>query len=288
MIISTSDELRVEEIIPDTAIDRNGKTPVWAKEALVIPKNHVGHVSVVTSFPDTDLCIEGGMRMFRQMVPRCLISTDEQGLAKVPVVNLSEKDFEIKKGNKVTQGLLFAEMASENNKYAREVNEEPVTGDEVVSDLTADQVEQVLPLLNEYKDLVARNLRQVGRTYLTDMKLVLKDDRPVVYRPYRLSYNEREQVRDIIDELQDADVVEESVSPYASPILSVKKRDGTVRMCVDYRELNKKTMLDKYPLPRIDDQLDQLHGNIYFTSLDLFSGYYQVPINDAKTRSLCL
>lgn len=179
MIISTPDELRVEEIVPDTATDRNGKTPVWAKEVLVIPKNHVGHFSVVTSFPDTDLCIEGGMRTSRQMVLRCLISTDEQGLAKIPVVNLSEKDFAIKKGDKVTRGLLFAEVASKNNKYNPEVNEELVT---------ADHVEQLLLLLNEYKDLVARNLRQVGCTHLTVMKLELKDNRPVVYRPYRLAY----------------------------------------------------------------------------------------------------
>lgn len=103
------------------------------------------------------------------------------------------------------------------------------------------------------------------------MKLVLKDDRPVVYRPYRISYKEREQVRGIIDELKEADIVEDSESPYASPILLVKKKTGDVRMCVDYRELDKKTVPDKYPLPRIDDQLDRLHGNTYFTSLDLFS-----------------
>lgn len=55
-------------------------------------------------------------------------------------------------------------------------------------------------------------------------------------------------------------------------------------MCIDYRELNKKTVPDKYPLPRIDDQLDRLYGNNFFTSLDLFSGYYQVPIKDPSTR----
>lgn len=285
MITSTKNELRVEEIVPDAVVNQNDKTPIWAKEALVIPKNHVGHVSVVTAFPDTDLCIEGGMRATRQMVPRCLISTDGQGQAKVPMVNLSEDDFTIKKGDTVTRGILFAEVTSTNNQNTREINEVPVTVDEIVCDLASDQVDHVLVLLNEYKDLVARNLKQVGCTHLAEMKMILKDDRPVVYRPYRISYKEREQVRDIVDELRNADIVEESESPYASPILLVKKKDGTVRMCVDYRELNKKTVPDKYPLPRIDDQLDRLHGNVYFTSLDLFSGYYQIPINDPKTRA---
>lgn len=116
------------------------------------------------------------------------------------------------------------------------------------------------------------------------MKLNLKDEQPVVYRPYRLSFHERQKVRELIEELKGADIVEDSSSPYASPIVLVKKKTGDVRMCVDYRELNKKTVPDKYPLPRIDDQLDRLYGNNFFTSLDLFSGYYQVPIKDSSTR----
>lgn len=285
MIISAPNELRVEEIVPEEATNYADKTPIWAKEALVIPKNHVGHVSVVTTLPDRDICIEGGMRTTGQMVPRCLISTDGEGRSVVPVANLSEENFSIKKGDTVTRGILFNEKVSENNEYTREINKEPILAEEVISDLAADQVDEVLTLLNEYKDLVARNLRQVGCTHLAEMKLVLKDDRPVVYRPYRISYQEREQVRDIVDELKEANIVEDSESPYASPILLVKKKSGDVRMCVDYRELNKRTVPDKYPLPRIDDQLDRLYGNVYFTSLDLFSGYYQVPINDINTRA---
>lgn len=285
VIVSAPNELRVEEVAPVEASEHADKTPIWAKEALVIPKNHVGHITVVTKFPDRDLCVEGGIRATRQMVPRCLISTDGEGRAVVPMVNLSDEDFTIKKGDTVTRGVLFNEVVSKNKEHNREINQEPVLAEEIVSDLTADQVEEVLTLLNEYKDLIARNLRQVGCTHLTEMKLVLKDERPVVYRPYRISYKEREKVRDIIDELKEADIVEDSESPYASPILLVKKKTGDVRMCVDYRELNKKTVPDKYPLPRIDDQLDRLHGNAYFTSLDLFSGYYQVPINDVNTRA---
>lgn len=117
------------------------------------------------------------------------------------------------------------------------------------------------------------------------MKLVLRDDKPIVYRPYRLSYYERERVRNMVDELKNANIVEDSNSEYASPILLVTKKTGDVRMCVDYRAINKITVPDKYPLPRIDDQIDRLHGNTYFTSLDLFSGYYQVPINDPDTRA---
>lgn len=80
------------------------------------------------------------------------------------------------------------------------------------------------------------------------------------------------------------DIVEYSSSVYASIIILVRKKTGDYRMCVDYRALNKITVADKYPLSRIDYQLDSLYGNMYFCTLDLFSGYFQCPINDLNTR----
>jgi len=103
----------------------------------------------------------------------------------------------------------------------REVNTEAVQSQEIKSDLDADEVERVRDLLNEHKGLIARNLRQVGCTNLAEMKLVLRDDKPIVYRPYRLSYYERERVRNMVDELKNANIVEDSNSEYASPILLV-------------------------------------------------------------------
>nr|XP_015839387.1 PREDICTED: RNA-directed DNA polymerase homolog [Tribolium castaneum] len=100
-----------------------------------------------------------------------------------------------------------------------------------------------------------------------------------VYRPYRISFSEKEQVRNIVRELKEADIIEETDSPFASPVILVKKKSGEVRMCVDYRALNKKTVKQHYPLPLIDDQLDRLRGQIYFTSVDLSMGYHQVPMS---------
>lgn len=97
------------------------------------------------------------------MVPRCLVSTDREGRAVVLVAKLSEKDFFIKKGDTVTMEILFNEIVSGNNEYTREIKEESVLAEEIESGLATDQVEEVLTLLNEYKDLVAWNL-QVGCT----------------------------------------------------------------------------------------------------------------------------
>ena len=95
---------------------------------------------------------------------------------------------------------------------------------------------------------------------------------------YRLSLKERHEVDKTIKELLEKGLIRPSTSPYGAPILFVAKKDGTLRMCVDYRALNKLTVKNRYPLPRIDDLLDQLYGARYFSTLDLASGYHQIGV----------
>ena len=95
---------------------------------------------------------------------------------------------------------------------------------------------------------------------------------------YRLSLKERHEVTKTIEDLLNNGLIQPSTSPFGAPILFVGKKDGSLRMCVDYRALNKLTIKNRYPLPRIDDLLDQLYGASYFTTLDLASGYHQIRI----------
>lgn len=110
------------------------------------------------------------------------------------------------------------------------------------------------------------------------MNITLSDNTPITYRQYRLPLPERKKTNTIVQELIDGDIIRESNSPYTSTILLVKKKNGEDRLCVDYRKLNSRTIKEHYPLPRIDDQLDKLYGCHYFTSLDLSSGYHQIPM----------
>ncbi|PPY87793.1 reverse transcriptase family protein, partial [Escherichia coli] len=83
-----------------------------------------------------------------------------------------------------------------------------------------------------------------------------------------------------LQELLDKGFIRPSVSPWGAPVLFVKKKDGTLRLCIDYRQLNKVTIKNRYPLPRIDDLFDQLRGAAGFSKIDLRSGYYQLKVQE--------
>lgn len=109
-----------------------------------------------------------------------------------------------------------------------------------------------------------------------NMQIRLTSDVPFYCSPRRLSYYEKEEVTKILDELLNKDIIRPSDSPYASPIVLVKKKTGELRMCVDYRGLNKIMVRDNYPLPLIEDCLDYLEGKSCFSILDLKNGFHQV------------
>ncbi|KAJ9512229.1 hypothetical protein QJQ45_012793 [Haematococcus lacustris] len=99
-------------------------------------------------------------------------------------------------------------------------------------------------------------------------------------RMYKLSPREEAEVKKQVAELLAKGLIEPSNSPYGAPILFVQKKDGSLRMSIDYRALNKLTVRDRYPLPRIDDLFDKLAGKRVFSSLDLQSGYHQIRITE--------
>ena len=137
-------------------------------------------------------------------------------------------------------------------------------------------------LIQKYNQCIFTSLANLGKTNAVKMTIKCVDDTPVVYHPYRLPQTEREILRKMIDELLENGIIRESTSPYASPVLLRQKKTGDYRMCVDFRKLNLKTIRDQYPLPRIEDQIDQLGGCRYFIVLDLASGFYQVLMEEGS------
>ncbi|GKF08670.1 putative reverse transcriptase domain-containing protein [Tanacetum coccineum] len=103
---------------------------------------------------------------------------------------------------------------------------------------------------------------------------------PVAQAPYRLAPSEMQELSDQLQELADRGFIRPSTLPWRVPVLFVKKKNGSFRMCIDYRELNKLTVKNRYPLPMIDDLFDQLHGSSAYSKINLRSGYHQLRVRD--------
>ncbi|XP_076620054.1 uncharacterized protein LOC143341206 [Colletes latitarsis] len=116
------------------------------------------------------------------------------------------------------------------------------------------------------------------------MELSLTDDKPFYCNPRRLSYAEKSKLKEIIEDLLEKGAIRESTSEYASPIVLAKKKNGELRMCIDFRKLNKVTKRDNFPLPLIEDQLDLLQGKKYFTLLDLKDGFFHIKMHENSIK----
>lgn len=136
-------------------------------------------------------------------------------------------------------------------------------------------------LLRKYTTIFAASDHDLGCTTRITHDIPLLNDTPVRQRHRRIPPSEYENVKEHINKLLATQIIRESSSPFASPIVLVRKKDGSIRLCVDYRQLNIRTRKDAFPLPRIEETLDSLAGACLFSTLDLASGYNQVPVTEA-------
>lgn len=130
-------------------------------------------------------------------------------------------------------------------------------------------------LIAEYVDVFSTKLET---TPFAEHAIKLTDDTPIAVPPYRMSPARKQYLKNELDKMLADDIIEECESPYAAPVVLVPKRDGSLRLCVDYRRLNAVTVPDRYPLPRVDDLLHATKPYKYMSTIDLRSGYWQVPV----------
>ena len=139
------------------------------------------------------------------------------------------------------------------------------------------QQQQLNELFKEFQDVFSQGDDDLGNTPLLEHGI--ETHGPPLRQPYRRQNPavRREEMTQV-QQMLSSNVIRPSNSPWASPVVMVRKKDGSLRFCVDFRQLNAATIKDAHPLPRIDDLLDALHGAKWFSTLDLKSGYWQVPI----------
>ena len=146
---------------------------------------------------------------------------------------------------------------------------------ELGRELGKEQKEELSALLNKYSDVFQD---KPGKATVNPVSIPTGSSSPVTTYPYRTPNRWKDKIQTEIDTLLEYGIIEPSTSPWASPIVPVPKPGGDVRMCVDYRKLNKVTETDTYPLPRVEKILEEVSASQYITTLDLSKGYYQFPI----------
>lgn len=139
---------------------------------------------------------------------------------------------------------------------------------------------ELVSLLNLHRNAISLDTTELGRSRNHTIEINLKSNEIIRHKPYRIPYGQDKILEDILEDLLKNDLIEESSSEYASPIILVKKKEGSFRMCIDYRLLNAVTKRENFPTPNIEEQINSFAGCTIFNSIDLMSGYYQIIVNE--------
>ncbi|CAG2199128.1 unnamed protein product [Mytilus edulis] len=229
------------------------------------------------------------------LVAKSLVDTENT--IYLAIMNLNSKSVKLKQGEQIAHLMTIEQVFDEDNvesqtdsKY-NDISEQVNTVkdvdmpehlksmlDKVSSDLKDEEKQKLSSLIHEYKDIFVGPDGSLGRTDRVKHYIDTGDAKPVKISPRRVALKQRDVLEEELKKMIDKNLIEPSCSPWAAPVCLVKKRDGSIRFCVDFRKLNERTVKDAYPLPRIDDTLDTLSGGKWFSCVDLASGYFQVEV----------
>ena len=220
------------------------------------------------------------------------LSKVEDGRMFISAINLSDKDIEINTGQKVGTAseveveTVAVEKTSGSCSNDVDINELDVQIKEKIESILIDtslkdeEIVELKKLIFEYKDCFSWSENEIGKTNLIKHKINTGFSKPVKQPPYRVPSFVRNQIDNEVEKMLKNGIIRESNSPWASPVVMVKKKNGKFRFCVDYRKLNKLTVKDSFPIPHIDDTLLALDGAMYFSLFDLTTGYWQVEVDE--------
>ena len=222
------------------------------------------------------------------MIGRTLATADEN--VPVRIMNPLNEEVVVYKGTIVGQ---FEQVNGDSNKVDLKRKQKSVLPDQLEElvmqasvNLDEQQCKSVRKTLLEYQDVFALTDEQLGRTEVVKHEINTGSAKPIKQRLRRLPHYAVDEVDRQVDDMLKRGIIEHSNSPWAAGVVLVRKKDNTLRFCVDYRDFNAVTLKDAYPLPKIDETLDTLSGASWFSTLDLRCGYWQVGLEEkdkAKT-----
>ena len=231
-----------------------------------------------------NVCVESCKLTPSGLVLLNSLAVSKRGLTTVAVANMTEETIVVPRRTVI--GVISAvqirvvnlvEEGSGTKETSRTEKLAKLIGD---ADLTQNQYAQLEEFLKKNEDSFAWGDNELGFTDLLPHRITLTSDQPVAQRYRRIPPTQLQEVRDHLDVLLKKEIIKPSTSPYAAPIVIVRKKDGSIRCCCDYRRLNEVTVRDAFPLPRMDECIDALSGAKFFSTLDLASGYHQVKMHE--------
>ncbi len=182
----------------------------------------------------------------------------------------------------------FSKVDTESEKMEPILPKVPIDfGD---SPLTPEWKKRITSILNSMPDIFALHDLDYGHTDQVKHRIKLSDETPFKHRVRPIHSHDVDAVRKHLQELLEAGIIRESESPFSSPIVVVRNKNNSVRLCIDFRKLNSQTIKDAYALPNLEEAFSVLTGSRWFSVLDLKSGYYQIEMEESdkqKTAFVC-
>lgn len=230
-------------------------------------------------------------------MPPVLLNTNDQERLTVTINNISNTGVTLERNTQVGETISATVVPMSTldinqlvDDYTEDEEDVPPSADSMElapglevgfssNNMNQNQRSILFTTLRTYINAFASHPSRTATTNIVEHAIDTGDARPVYVPPYRLGPHITDNIQSMVDEMLVNGIIVESSSPWSSPVLLVKKKDGSYRFCIDLRKLNSITKRDVYPLPRIDDVLDALGKAKYFSSLDLQSGYWQVRLN---------
>ena len=257
---------------------------IHAAETLTVEPGHVrvfcGNVCINVPVAQTVAMIAAPSDVRLEVTPSLINLHNSTATSYVEIANMSDTHLIINKGEKIADLHQVAVVSHIDSPGADDTFLNDFDLGYLEKNVSREEFNEVKQMLLRWKHIFSKDSMDLGKTSVLKHRIDLQENIPIKERARRIPPNLIDELRDHIQQLHNMGVIEESVSPWSSPIVLVRKKSGELRMCVDYRKLNAKTIKDSYRIPTIEELIDTLGGATWFATLDLSSGYHQVMIEE--------